>query len=209
MAISVKNIGPTKLTSLLDWFSKNADEIYKNGTPGAKNVLDKALSHDPRFGIYTQNGLSGILEDALRNDIVNSKYSPMDVDAAIDLNDALVRASIRSKTNYITPPKLTYGLGDVIGKVDYYKNPETLTHYPTGLFTKILQRPLDLNYTNLVNTPDGKALANLVNIPDGTLTTFKRIRPHNNTALGRWYRGKLPQGFNKPNFKIDVQDLPW
>lgn len=199
MAISVKNISPEKLTSLLNWFSKNADEIYQNGTPGAKNVLDNALMANAGVGITSPNAFSGVLGNALENVKFNSKYFPMQVDEAQNLYDATLNARTAANVNYTTPSKLTYGLGDVKGVYDYYKNPIELTHNPIGVFSKSLQVPLDIESNNLVGIPDYT-----------TYDTFRRIRPHNNTALGRWYRQQyLPQDFNTPNFIRDIQDLPW
>lgn len=100
------------------------------------------------------------------------------------------------KGTYKTPEK-TFALGNVYKDMGNYNGFKEIYYGPARSFSTVpLDSPIDMNTTNLVSKINPQ-------------TAIGTLRPHNNTALGRWFRSKLPQDFNKPNFKIDIQDLPW
>jgi hypothetical protein len=179
MAISVKNISPEKLTSLLDWFSRNADEIYQNGTPGAKNVLDNALMRREFLpSPYSSRGFKGVLGESIDSVNYNPIYLGTDPDIVQDLANSIRTARGIAKYQGEYEPNTTNFLGTVV------------PDYTTASYL-LKQLPLE--------TPIPSA---------GLVRDFAPsyvLRPHNNTALGRWFnkRAQIDKGY------IDPQDLPW
>ena len=188
MAISVKNISPEKLTSLLNWFSKNADEIYQNGTPGAKNVLDNALMRRPAFdsGIHVMDFpvKQTVLSKANDNLLYGANSLPVgNVRHSIieNFNSALDN----SKYKYWHLPDTSVGLGEVVDWSDNMGIPTV--SYPKFTVGSV-QLPQEIPVDNLVRV--------------GGFDSF--IRPHKNTALQKWYESQLQN-----QFKNYYSDLPF
>lgn len=181
MAISVNNISPEKLTSLLNWFKTNADDLYAKGSTGVKNVLDNALMRRPAF----DNGIH-VMDFPIRQTVLSKAHDNL-LHGKNSLPVGNVRHSIienfnsaldNSKYKYWDLPDMSVGLGEV---VDWSDNMGTPTiHYPKfGVGS--------------VRLPKETPVDNLVRV--GVFDSF--IRPHKNTALQKWYTSQLQNQFKK------------
>ena len=194
MAISVKNINPEKLTSLLNWFKTNADDLYAKGSAGVKNVLDKALMRQGGNYMLDLPDYNTALAKASYNLSTSGKIPTVYNELGeIDVfknpffntyNDALSHAS-----HGRSPIDTANGLGvlDDFGGIGetYYDvpwTPKIPKSYSPG------------------NVPFNKSmpLSNLVTeMPHGYYSRDVFVRPHKNTALNKWYASQLQKQFKK------------
>lgn len=172
MAISVNSISPEKLTSLLNWFKTNADDLYAKGSAGVKNVLDKALSSKPIFsssGMYVTDGAvpDSILNKAFNVKLKNRTDMPFDDFHTLygSYKDAVAKSkyssfgdsdSLISKLSAAFPPLTN---PDALARGDFFS-----TLSPRELPKEILTPQTEWMYG---------------------------MRPHKNTALNKWFESQF------------------
>lgn len=175
MAISVNNISPEKLTSLLNWFKTNADDLYAKGSAGAKNVLDNALTRVKRPIPFDYAGAKGtVLNDAFEN-MVHSTPQQLDYNTWKIVDNSFDNALYHSR--YSIEP------GD-----------------PYDIFNTAYTRHLDAAFPPLTN-PEALARGDYfstvspVPLPKEILTPQTQwmygMRPHKNTALNKWFESQF------------------
>lgn len=184
MAISVNSIGPEKLTSLLNWFKTNVDDLYAKGSTGVKNVLDNALTklpYTPSPYVISESipNPNGVLSKAYRNVGDVFRRNPYPALKYIDENiDENTLKNLIFSYDDATKAAKTQTLGasdNLISRLSAafppLTNPEALSR---GDFFSI-RSPRELPKEIL--TPQTEWMYGM--------------RPHKNTALNKWFESQF------------------